>query len=232
MTPIGEHFLASSSTLYLSDCPCPSTASTPSAWLLPMSSRLAMRASTASDMDLGADTLLDIPVGKWVHMAFVFHNQSSSSTRTRSSHPNTTSALDEEVPVQRAPFIMSVYQNGHMDVSLTYPDNAIANEHPLHFFRDMSHAGPTIVARAAHAVCTLLIVVTWLRLKFFHCSNFYYSPCTLTQLTSVCFVCRGIRTKGLCSGYSCVGLAALRPSGRCVLAWWTVRMTCVCRCVR
>jgi len=94
---------------------------TPSAWLLPSTSRIAIRASTPSNPDLGSDTVLDIPTRKWVHLTFVMRNSTTEKPGA---------------------YAVSVYQNGVLDVALTYTDIVIPNSFPLRLFCDPSHAGP------------------------------------------------------------------------------------------
>jgi SEL1 protein len=52
---------------------------TPSAWFLPVSNRLALRATTESQDDMGSDTLLTLPMQTWFHLTFVFENKTEGS---------------------------------------------------------------------------------------------------------------------------------------------------------
>jgi hypothetical protein len=126
---------------------------TPSAWFLPTTSRLAIRSSAADNMDLGADTLLDIPINEWVHLSFVFQNLTTTIATSNTNSPlaaneknvgggSEGNRTDERV-LKRGPYIVSLYVNGFLDVSLTYANNALPNSHPLNLFKDLSHRGTT-----------------------------------------------------------------------------------------
>lgn len=95
---------------------------TPSAWLLPTSSRLAIRASTAASPDLGTDTTLSLPLDQWVHLCLVFDN------RTRASGTSAFSAV--------------VYVDGQLDISVGYSDEVVPNNSSLKLFKDVSFDGP------------------------------------------------------------------------------------------
>eukprot|EP01037_Dinobryon_pediforme_P013308 gene13308-13420_t len=51
---------------------------TPSVWLLPHSNRLTLRVSTRDNVDLGAETTIELPLHEWSFLTFVFRNESSS----------------------------------------------------------------------------------------------------------------------------------------------------------
>lgn len=135
---------------------------TPSAWFLPMTSRLAIRSSVVDNMDLGADSLVDIPINEWVHLAFVFQNQTTTTSTSQRNSPITTelssssssssnsgetagaNATHEKI-LKRGPYVITVFVNGQLDVALTYSDNVVPNSHPLNLFKDLSHQGMTYV---------------------------------------------------------------------------------------
>jgi hypothetical protein len=54
---------------------------TPSAWLLPDVMKMALRVTSPRDINLGADSTVDLPVRTWTHVVFTFQN-SSISPRT------------------------------------------------------------------------------------------------------------------------------------------------------
>eukprot|EP01041_Mallomonas_annulata_P003465 gene3465-6894_t len=97
---------------------------TPSVWLLPNTNRMAVRASTDVNPDLGADTALEIPVNKWSLLTFSFEN---TTTETKNG------------------YVISVYLNGKLDISLSYSDKVLPNEGELHMFKDPSHNGPRLL---------------------------------------------------------------------------------------
>lgn len=95
---------------------------TPSAWLIPTSNRLAIRATTAEKPDLGADSTLSIPLNQWTHVCFVFDN------RTRAANGGG--------------FKIVAYINGQLDISLAYSTEVIPNNSSFQMFKDVSHDGP------------------------------------------------------------------------------------------
>jgi hypothetical protein len=95
---------------------------TPSAWLLPTSNRLAIRATTADSPDLGADTTLSLPLSRWTHVCFVFDNSTLLS--------------------DGGGFKIVTYVDGQLDISIGYSVGVLANNFSLSLFKDISHDGP------------------------------------------------------------------------------------------
>lgn len=90
---------------------------TPSAWLLPGSRYVALRASTVREEDVGATSSVQLPVREWVHLAFVFDNSTEE-------------------------FTYKFFVNGKLDVALHYQHTVLANDSSLHILKDPTHSGP------------------------------------------------------------------------------------------
>jgi hypothetical protein len=122
---------------------------TPSVWLLPNANRLAIRVSTAVNADSGADSTLEIPLGHWSFLTFVFNNNSQVL-----EDPKSLIGIDDEFMNHKtksflhnniAPYDVSIYLNGALDVNLQFANVALGNQGPLQFFKDISHDGLTSV---------------------------------------------------------------------------------------
>ncbi|GBG29000.1 Protein sel-1-like 1 [Hondaea fermentalgiana] len=72
---------------------------TPSLWLLPGSSRLALRVSTRERADYGHDAETLLPLGQWVHVAMIVRNDTSTGRFTISVYQNGDRVLRLDEPV-------------------------------------------------------------------------------------------------------------------------------------
>jgi hypothetical protein len=85
---------------------------TPSVWLVPNSTRLALKVSTRTHPDVGGESKQGIPPLKWTHVAFIFTNYTTS-------------------------FEMSIYIDGIEDTTLmVHHDDVESNEYPLRLGKD------------------------------------------------------------------------------------------------
>ena len=91
---------------------------TPAAWLLPNDMRLALRVSSATQANLGTESLTQLPIRQWVHLAFMFRNSTNSSS-----------------------FQLEYYVNGELDCSLQFNEPVLANGGPLRLGRDTWERG-------------------------------------------------------------------------------------------
>lgn len=113
---------------------------TPSAWLLPNSRNVALRASTMHDPDVGATSELELPVREWVHLTFVFDNSSQEFAYAfylngRYTRCNTGTWLLRTD-------IFSVINENRMDIALHYQHPVIPNNGSLQLLKDPTHSGP------------------------------------------------------------------------------------------
>lgn len=88
----------------------------PAVWLLPHTDRLAIRASTQSEKNIGSDSLLTHPIQEWFHVALVFNN------------------VTQQQQQQQGKYSISAYLNGRLDVHLQYAQDIVANNASLHLF--------------------------------------------------------------------------------------------------
>lgn len=98
-------------------------------WLLPTSHRLALRASTSTVVDLGADSTIEIPVREWTLITFTFENKTTADT----------------VQSDQRTFVFSVYRNAELDISIGYSDLVLSNANDLSMFGDPSHSGEYVI---------------------------------------------------------------------------------------
>lgn len=116
-----------------------STQRTPSAWFLPTTNRLAIRASTIYNPDLGADCTIELPLNEWILLSFSFENTTSTKT--------TKTVSGEDMLTITYGYIISIYVNGKLDIALTYTDLVLGNTGDLQMFKDPSHIGPRILVK-------------------------------------------------------------------------------------
>lgn len=114
---------------------------TPSAWLLPNSNRMTVRASMIENKDIGRDSSIVFPTDEWVFLSFVMLNHSTSPA-TAPAAPALRPHADTKEPSQ-APVVYSIhaYVNGVLDLSLDFLQPVTANSAPLSLFKDPSHDG-------------------------------------------------------------------------------------------
>lgn len=93
---------------------------TPSAWLAADSNRVALRVSTDKGLDVGADTDVPLPLRKWTHLQFGFHNLSHSDN---------------------VKYLLTLDVDGARDATLEIFDPVTWNDGPLQLFRDPDRAG-------------------------------------------------------------------------------------------
>ena len=100
---------------------------TPSVWLLPNANRLTLRATTIRDIDLGAESHIEIPLDSWTLLSLTFCPSSSSSSLHSSQYK------------------IQLYVNNTLDISLTYQDEVLGNSYPFHLLHDGTHVGPKCI---------------------------------------------------------------------------------------
>eukprot|EP00903_Cladosiphon_okamuranus_P018770 g17268.t3 len=94
---------------------------TPSAWLCPDSNRIALRVTSETNPDIGANSIASLGVNTWNHVAFSFTNNTNGS------------------------FSANIYINGTLDISVDFNEqHVLSNTGPLHIGRDPSNKGPRI----------------------------------------------------------------------------------------
>ncbi|CAN0479666.1 unnamed protein product, partial [Ectocarpus sp. 8 AP-2014] len=92
---------------------------TPSAWLCPHSNRIALRVTSDTNPDIGADSVASLNAGTWNHVVFTFENTTSGE------------------------FSSSIFINGTLDISVQFDGTTVlGNDGPLHIGRDTSNLGP------------------------------------------------------------------------------------------
>eukprot|EP00903_Cladosiphon_okamuranus_P018769 g17268.t2 len=92
---------------------------TPSAWLCPDSNRIALRVTSETNPDIGANSIASLGVNTWNHVAFSFTNNTNGS------------------------FSANIYINGTLDISVDFNEqHVLSNTGPLHIGRDPSNKGP------------------------------------------------------------------------------------------
>lgn len=91
---------------------------TPSAWLCPNSNRIALRVTSETHPDVGADSIASLGTNTWNHVAFSFTNNSDGS------------------------FSACIFINGTLDISMEFNEHVLSNTGPLHIGRDPSNQGP------------------------------------------------------------------------------------------
>jgi len=138
-------------------------ARTPSIWLHPNSNRLSVRVSTVDTPDIGADSIETLPMNDWVFVAIVFMNYTAAridalnDEHLAAVEQNQTEDLLHGMQVQypntrrsrHAPpdsgsgyeYSISLYINGHLDISMKFSAVVASNPHPLQLFKDVSHRG-------------------------------------------------------------------------------------------
>jgi len=156
---------------------------TPSIWLHPDSNRLSIRVSTVDTPDIGADSIQTLPMNDWVFVTVVFMNYTAASMDTSISDEhagveaerNETEDLLHGIQVQypsarrrrtrHAPsdsgsgyqYSISLYINGHLDISMKFTAVVASNPHPLQLFKDVSHRGTTVCTH--EYVVNLMIIM-------------------------------------------------------------------------
>lgn len=91
---------------------------TPSAWLCPNSNRIALRVTSDTNPDIGADSMASLGANTWNHVAFSFKNNTDG-------------------------FSASIFINGTLDISVDFNHgHVLSNTGPLHIGRDPSNQGP------------------------------------------------------------------------------------------
>ncbi|CAM9350301.1 unnamed protein product [Ectocarpus fasciculatus] len=92
---------------------------TPSAWLCPHSNRIALRVTSDTNPDIGADSVASLNAGTWSHVVFTFDHTTSGE------------------------FSSAIYINGTLDISVQFNGTTVlGNDGPLHIGRDTSNLGP------------------------------------------------------------------------------------------
>jgi hypothetical protein len=107
---------------------------TPSAWFAPSDMRLALRVSSPTDANLGAESLNVLPVRKWMHVAFVFQNDTTTDGTSQ----------------------LSYYINGQLDVTLYFNQAIVANDGPLRIGRDTWERGTRMLVSEVKVFSTAL----------------------------------------------------------------------------
>lgn len=92
---------------------------TPSAWLRPYSNRIALRVTSTTDPDIGADSIAALDARVWHHLAFSFENDTDNE------------------------FSATLFVNGLVDISVAFRNiDVVGNDGPLYIGRDPSLRGP------------------------------------------------------------------------------------------
>ncbi|CAM9786004.1 unnamed protein product, partial [Ectocarpus sp. 4 AP-2014] len=92
---------------------------TPSAWLCPHSNRIALRVTSDTNPDIGADSVVSLNAGTWNHVVFTFDNTTSGE------------------------FSSTIFVNGTLDISVQFDGTTVlGNDGYLQIGRDTSNLGP------------------------------------------------------------------------------------------
>ena len=86
----------------------------PSMWLLPHANRFTIRTSTASNVDVGAESKIEVPLNKWTHVVVNFENTVSQVNKSHA-------------------YEIGLFVNGHKDTSFLFQVSRI-----FAFFRLMT----------------------------------------------------------------------------------------------
>lgn len=132
---------------------------TPSAWFTANKNRLAIRASTEADPNMGAESFLDIPQGQWVLLTFSFLNLTTSDHQNNTTDDSigikhesdrkmstvSTNRLDAMRRLHGVPagyeYVISEYVNARTDTVMSFPMKVIGNDAPLILFK-AQESGP------------------------------------------------------------------------------------------
>lgn len=91
---------------------------TPSVWLVPNSTRLTVKVSTAREPDVGGETRRSLPIAEWVHVAFLFRNFTDCTGN------------------RDACFEMSTVIDGVPDATYSVVEPVLGNDGPLYVGKD------------------------------------------------------------------------------------------------
>jgi hypothetical protein len=141
---------------------------TPSAWLMPNDMRLAIRVSTSAEANLGTESVRELPLQRWAHIAFVFTNSSDGSA-----------------------FELTLYVDGALDCSLKFRSAVLANDGPLRLGRDIWERGTRMLVSEvkvfAQALTESAVLLDYRAGLQLHSSKFHksilenaHSPAALT----------------------------------------------------
>lgn len=96
---------------------------TPSVWIQAGSRRMMLRASTHANNDAGKDSSSELPVRRWVHLAFTFRNQT------------TPDGLSAAIGASSW-YSMKMFMDGKLDTAVEYNAKVLSNDGAFYLGKD------------------------------------------------------------------------------------------------